>query len=76
MKIPDLENGSQLLTSREAAALLRIGTRSLYEISSPRGSLPCVRIGRSVRYSQAAVEEWIEQQQTVTTRVLESERIR
>lgn len=59
MSIPTLT----LLTVREAADVLRISTRTLHSQTSPRGTIPCVRIGRSVRYSQAALQNWIDQQQ-------------
>jgi excisionase family DNA binding protein len=39
-----------LLKRREAAALLAIGERKLWELTN-RGEVPHVRIGRSVRYS-------------------------
>jgi hypothetical protein len=39
-----------LLKPREAQAMLAIGSRKLWEITSC-GELPCIRIGRSVRYA-------------------------
>ena len=50
----------RLLTSRETARKLGICERSLWGITSPRGSLPAVRIGRTVRYSPADIEAFIE----------------
>jgi excisionase family DNA binding protein len=52
-----------LLTSREAAAALAISEKKLWSITAPRGELPAVRIGRSVRYSLTALQAWIEDQQ-------------
>jgi excisionase family DNA binding protein len=52
----------QLLTPLEAAALLRCSTRTLFDLTQPRGTIPVVRIGRRVRYSPAALQEWIGQQ--------------
>ena len=40
-----------LLTPREAAAYLRVSTGTVFNMSAPRGALPVVRIGASVRYS-------------------------
>ena len=38
-----------LLTSREAAKLLNISERTLWQVTRD-GKLPCIRIGRAVRY--------------------------
>jgi len=40
-----------LLTSREAAEALSISNRTLWEKTAPRGPIPVVRIGTSVRYA-------------------------
>lgn len=51
-----------LLTAAEAAELLNISERTLWEFSAPRGPIPCVRSGAKgglVRYSRRALEEWI-----------------
>ena len=47
---------------REAARLLSISERTLYSLSHPRGPIPCIRLGRSVRYSVAAIREYLEAQ--------------
>ena len=41
---------SLLLTSNEAAAALRISPRLLWS-ETKRGEIPCVRLGKAVRYS-------------------------
>lgn len=48
-----------LVTSREAARLLSICERSLWSLSQS-GALKAVRIGRSVRYAVADIEDYIE----------------
>lgn len=48
-----------LIPSREAARLLSIGTRKLWALTN-RGDLPCVRIGRSVRYQPTDLVRWTE----------------
>lgn len=59
-----------LLTPREAAELLGISERTLWSLSVPRGPIPAVRVGvRSVRYSVAALERWISEQQVVAKSV-------
>jgi excisionase family DNA binding protein len=50
-----------LINSREAAKLLSISERTLWGLKES-GSLPYVRIGRSVRYGRADLETWIEEQ--------------
>jgi len=52
-------NGRLLLKPFEAAAILGISPRQLWAHTSPRGSIPCTRIGKCARYSRAALEEFI-----------------
>jgi excisionase family DNA binding protein len=49
-----------LLTANEAAETLRISQRKLWSLTNC-GEIPCVRIGRSVRYDLADLQRWIEQ---------------
>ena len=49
-----------LLTAHEAAKELQICEKSLWTLTAPRGAIPCVRFGRSVRYTLADLTEWIE----------------
>jgi excisionase family DNA binding protein len=46
---------------RQAAQLLAIGERTMWELTR-RGAIPCVRIGRAVRYSPLDLRAWIEAQ--------------
>jgi predicted DNA-binding transcriptional regulator AlpA len=52
------------IPAREAARLLSISERSLWALSSPRGPVPAIRLGRSVRYCVATLQEWLTSQQT------------
>jgi hypothetical protein len=53
-----------LLKSREAAETLGdISERQLWARTQPRGPIPCVRIGNSVRYSLEALRRFIESQE-------------
>lgn len=54
---------SPLLTVREAADLLRISERTLWTLTQ-QGSIPSVRVGRSVRYDQSDLAEWIDSQKS------------
>ncbi len=47
-----------LVDAREAARLLCICPRKLWQLSSD-GKIPSVKIGRSVRYSRAALMDYI-----------------
>jgi excisionase family DNA binding protein len=50
---------SLLLAADQVAELLGLSVRSIKRLSS-EGTLPgVVRIGRSVRFSRAALEEWV-----------------
>lgn len=50
------------LRPRDAARALGIGSRKLWELSQPRGPIPCVRIGACVVYPVAALERWLASQ--------------
>jgi excisionase family DNA binding protein len=56
------EPAPQFLTVEEAAAVLRIGRTSAYELArrwlstSGREGLPVIRLGRTLRVPQAAME--------------------
>lgn len=51
-----------LLTTHEAARALSISERTLWSLTEPRGPIPCIRIGRAVRYAPRDLVNWIEQQ--------------
>ena len=53
-------NGRLLLTAREVAKTLAISPRLLWTLTN-RGDLPCVRLGRAVRYDRRDVERFINQ---------------
>jgi excisionase family DNA binding protein len=48
-----------LLTPAEAAALLSVKTSWIYE-AARSGRLPCLRIGRHIRFTQEMLEKWLE----------------
>lgn len=53
-----------LLTPREAAEALRISERKLWGLTAS-GQIPCLRIGRSVRYDINDLREWIDERKGV-----------
>ena len=50
-----------LLRAPEAAEMLAVSPRKLWELTN-RKLIPCVRIGRAVRYDPRDVAAWIEEQ--------------
>lgn len=51
-----------VLRPREAAQALGISERTLWSLTAPRGPLPCVKIGRSVRYCPDALKAYLASQ--------------
>jgi excisionase family DNA binding protein len=58
-------NGPLLWTTRQAAEALAISERKLWDLTNRR-LIPCVRIGRSVRYAVIDIQRWIESQKTMS----------
>ena len=52
------EPATLLLKPAEAAKRLQIGERTLWRLTDA-GEIPCIRIGRSVRYDPADLRAWI-----------------
>jgi len=48
-----------LLRPDQAAVLLSVKTSWVYD-AVRRGELPCIRVGRHIRFTQAMLEEWLE----------------
>ncbi|TML00334.1 MAG: helix-turn-helix domain-containing protein [Actinobacteria bacterium] len=51
-------HGGPLLRPEEAARLLSVKTSWIYEAVRTR-RLPCVRVGRHVRFTKQLLEEWV-----------------
>ncbi len=50
-----------LLTGAEAAKLMRVSRKTLWEHTAPRGSIRAIKFGsRFLRYSPAELQRWIE----------------
>ena len=49
---------TDICTSEEAAAYLRINARTLYTLAR-RGNVPAMRVGRGWRFSRAALEKYV-----------------
>ncbi len=52
------------LRPRDAAKSLGIGQRKLWELSQPRGPIPCVRVGTCVLYPYHLLQQWLADQAT------------
>lgn len=47
-----------LLRPEEAAALLSVKTSWVYD-AARTGKLPCIRVGRHIRFTRGMLEEWL-----------------
>lgn len=56
---PSAQPATLLLSAREAARLIGVSERTLWQLSAPRGKLPAVRLGRVVRYDPDDLKAWI-----------------
>lgn len=61
------------LRPRQAARVLGIGERTLWRLSSPRGPIPCVRVGRIVLYTMESLADWLARQATERRAATETE---
>ena len=48
-----------LLRPDQAAALLAVKTSWIYD-AVRTGNLPCIRVGRHIRFTRSMLEEWLE----------------
>ncbi len=59
---PALTPIPRLLLSRdEAAVAIGLSVRELDDLTSPRGLIRCVRVGRRVLYSPDVLRRWIDE---------------
>jgi predicted DNA-binding transcriptional regulator AlpA len=59
--------GAELLTPREAAAFLRLSSSWLAKARMRGDGPPFLKVGRSIRYSRAALVKWLNSQLRVST---------
>ena len=70
MTVPTSKTNSgieRLLTPKEIADLFRVSTSWLAKARMRGDGPPFIRIGRSIRYSEAAVRQWMKSQQRLST---------
>ena len=62
---------SLALRPRDAAKSLGISARTLWELTAPRGPIPCLRIGngkrQTVLYPVADLQAWLSRQAAATS---------
>jgi excisionase family DNA binding protein len=56
-----VETSARLLTAREAEKYLSVSPRKLWEMKNT-GEIPCVRLGRALRYDRQQIDAWIDRQ--------------
>ncbi|MBX3404146.1 MAG: helix-turn-helix domain-containing protein [Phycisphaeraceae bacterium] len=62
-ELPNIPGAAPLaMRPKDAAKALGIGQRKLWELSQPRGPIPCVRIGCCVLYPYALLQAWLAEQ--------------
>ena len=57
----DIDPPRLLLRSTEAAQRLALSPRKLWSLTASR-QIPCVRVGRCVRYDPRDLQTWVDQQ--------------
>lgn len=57
----------EMLTPKEAAELLKVSGSFLAKARMSGDGPPFIKIGRAVRYSDAALKDWIKKQQRQST---------
>jgi excisionase family DNA binding protein len=50
----------RLLTAKQVAEILQVALPRVYELVR-EGQLPCVRMGRQIRFHDSTLMQWIEQ---------------
>ena len=69
MTIPTAKIGAieRLLTPKEAAEFLRVSLSWLAKARMRGDGPPFIKVGRSVRYSETALNQWMRGQQRLST---------
>ena len=64
MNLPDeIESQQGALKAEWLSKKLNISTKTLYRLAN-QGSLPCIRIGGSIRFNPKCVAEWLRRRMT------------
>jgi excisionase family DNA binding protein len=60
---PELQLDVPLLRAEDAARLLSVRTSWIYE-AVRAGALPCLRVGRHIRFTRGMLEAWLREART------------
>jgi excisionase family DNA binding protein len=58
-----MKGKNQLLTPEEVAEMLQIARKTVV-VMAREGRIPCIRIGRFVRFDPAAIDRWLDRQRS------------
>jgi hypothetical protein len=61
---PNEGTAPMALRPKDAAKALGIGQRKLWDLSHPRGPIPCVRVGGCCLYPVEGLRAWLNEQIT------------
>jgi len=74
---PESDNSTNTLPialrPKDAAKALGIGQRKLWELTHPRGPIPCVRVGCCVLYPYHLLQAWLAEQAAMPKHTPKSE---
>src|SRR5574340_501917 len=48
-----------MLSVKQAAKLLGVSSRTVYDLAAPAGPVPCHRIGRRILFSETDIQEYL-----------------
>jgi excisionase family DNA binding protein len=60
---PPVDLTQPLLSAHQAAGILSVRTSWIYD-AARRGELPCVRLGKHVRFLRSDLEHWVAEQRS------------
>nr|KAJ8740681.1 helix-turn-helix domain-containing protein [Delftia sp. PS-11] len=55
------------ISVKDAAALLGVSARKVYDLAAPSGPIPCYRIGRNINFDETDILEYKQQCRSVVT---------
>lgn len=63
MPSPEPDDSDQLLTPKEAAAVLKVSLRTFYSWRyESRSYPPAIKVGKHLRYRKSALDAWLDAQ--------------
>ncbi|HEY4261849.1 MAG TPA: helix-turn-helix domain-containing protein [Schlesneria sp.] len=62
----EAEAPAPLMNLKQVARVMNVSERTVWANSAPRGTIPVVPIGRSIRYCPREIQEWMKRQMQQT----------